>query len=451
MAKIQSMTEGRPWKLIFLFSLPLMFGNVFQQFYTVVDTMVVGQALGVSALAALGAADWLNWMILGMIQGISQGFAILMAYEFGAGNYKSLKRVIANSALLACICSAVMLILAQMAARPVLELLNTPEEIIGQSLLYLRIMFWGIPIVMAYNVLASILRAMGDGKTPLHAMIVASIVNISLDLLFVLVFHWGIAGAAAATLIAQVCSGLYCLINISKISILAFEKKDFRLDLALGKRLMGLGVPMAFQNGIIAVGGMIVQSVVNGFGVLFIAGFTATNKLYGLLEIAATSYGYAMTTYVGQNLGAGKISRIKNGMRSGLLLAMATSAVIAVVMLAFGRPVLNCFITGTPEEAKTTLDIAYHYLTIMSVCLPILYLLHVLRSSIQGMGDTVLPMMSGVAEFVMRTAAAIILPVLLGQEGIFYAEILAWIGADVILIISYFVKMRQLQQRVPVQ
>ncbi len=447
MAKIKSMTEGKPWKLIFMFSLPLMFGNVFQQFYTVVDTMVVGQALGVSALAALGAADWLNWMLLGMIQGFSQGFAILMAYEFGAGNYKSLRRVIANSAILACLSSAVMLTLAQLIARPVLELLNTPDEIIGQSLLYLRIMFWGIPIVMAYNVLASILRAMGDGKTPLHAMIVASVVNIGLDLLFVLVFHWGIAGAAAATLIAQVCSGLFCLANILKISILSFEKSDFKPDVALGKRLMGLGVPMAFQNGIIAVGGMIVQAVVNGFGVLFIAGFTATNKLYGLLEIAATSYGYAMTTYVGQNLGAEKLDRIKKGMRSGLVLAMVTSAVIAAVMLAFGRPILSCFITGTPQEAETTLAIAYHYLSIMGVCLPVLYFLHVVRSSIQGMGDTVLPMMSGVAEFVMRTGAALILPYLFGQEGIFYAEILAWLGADVILAVSYFVKMRQLQQR----
>ena len=447
MAKIKSMTEGKPWKLIFMFSLPLMFGNVFQQFYTVVDTMVVGQALGVSALAALGAADWLNWMLLGMIQGISQGFAILMAYEFGAGNYKSLRRVIANSGILACLSSAVMLILAQLIAKPVLELLNTPEEILGQSLLYLRIMFWGIPIVMAYNVFASILRAMGDGKTPLQAMIVASFVNIGLDLLFVLVFHWGIAGAAAATLIAQVCSGMYCLANIAKISVLTFEKSDFKPDAALEKRLMGLGIPMAFQNGIIAVGGMIVQSVVNGFGVLFIAGFTATNKLYGLLEIAATSYGYAMTTYVGQNLGAEKLDRIKKGMRSGLALAMVTSAVIAAVMLAFGRPILSCFITGTPQEAGTTLAIAYHYLSIMAVCLPILYFLHVVRSSIQGMGDTVLPMMSGVAEFVMRTGAAIILPYLFGQEGIFYAEILAWLGADVILAVSYFVKMRQLKQR----
>jgi len=338
-----------------------------------------------------------------------------------------------------------MLALMQAAARPVLLLLNTPDEIIGRSLLYLRIMFWGIPIVMAYNVLASILRAMGDGKTPLHAMVVASAVNIGLDLLFVLVFHWGIGGAAAATLIAQACSSLYCLRSLLKVSILSFEKKDFHLEPYLCRKLMTLGIPMAFQNGIIAVGGMIVQSVVNGFGVLFIAGFTATNKLYGLLEIAATSYGYAMTTYVGQNLGAGKIRRIRQGMKSGLLLAMLTSAVIAAVMLVFGQAILGCFITGTPEEAARTMEIAYHYLAIMSVCLPILYLLHVVRSSIQGMGDTVLPMLSGVVEFLMRTGAALFLPLAMGQEGIFYAEILAWIGADVVLVVSYFARIKGLK------
>ena len=298
---------------------------------------------------------------------------------------------------------------------------------------------------MAYNVLASILRAMGDGKTPLHAMVVASVVNIGLDLLFVLVFHWGIGGAAAATLIAQACSSLYCLKSLLKVQILSFKKTDFHLEPYLCRKLMVLGLPMAFQNGIIAVGGMIVQSVVNGFGVLFIAGFTATNKLYGLLEIAATSYGYAMTTYVGQNLGAGKIKRIRQGMKSGLLLAMLTSAVIAAVMLVFGQAILGCFITGTPEEAAKTMEIAYHYLAIMSVCLPILYLLHVVRSSIQGMGDTVLPMLSGVVEFLMRTGAALLLPVAMGQEGIFYAEILAWLGADVVLIVSYFVKIKGLK------
>ena len=183
---------------------------------------------------------------------------------------------------------------------------------------------------------------------------------------------------------------------------------------------------------------MIVQSVVNGFGVIFIAGFTATNKLYGVLEIAATSYGYAMVTYVGQNLGAGKGQRIRQGMRSAIKIALVTAVIIAVCMLVFGKLILGCFISGTPEVAEATMEIAYRYLAIMSICLPILYLLHVMRSSIQGMGNTVLPMLSGIVEFLMRTVAALLLPLLAGENGIYFAEILAWLGADVVLVISYF-------------
>ena len=202
-ANIKVMTEGKPIKLIFSFALPLMIGNVFQQLYTVVDTMVVGQVLGVSALAALGAADWLNWMMLGIIQGFAQGFSILMAQEFGAGNVKRLKKVVGNAVGLSAASAVLLLIAGESIVFPVLSLLQTPGEIIGQSMLYLRIMFAGVPIVMAYNLLASILRALGDGKTPLHAMITAAAVNIVLDIIFVMAFGWGIAGAAAATLIAQ--------------------------------------------------------------------------------------------------------------------------------------------------------------------------------------------------------------------------------------------------------
>ena len=257
-------------------------------------------ALGVGALAALGAADWLNWMILGTIQGFTQGFSIKMSHEFGAGDYKRLRKTVANSLLLALVTSVVLLLFSQFFARPILELLQTPDLIIEDSLSYLRIMFAGIPVVMAYNILASILRALGDGKTPLYAMVVAAVINVILDLIFVLGFHWGIMGAAGATVIAQLCSGLFCLFAILRVEVLAFSKEDFRMDSSLCMYLMKLGLPMAFQNAIIAVGGMIVQFVVNGFGVLFIAGFTATNKLYGILEVAATSYGYAMVTYVGR-------------------------------------------------------------------------------------------------------------------------------------------------------
>lgn len=445
-AKIRDMTTGKPLPLIISFALPLMVGNIFQQLYTVVDTMVVGKALGVDALAALGATDWLYWMLLGMIQGVTQGFGILMAREFGAKQYESLRSVVGSSTSLSALSALLFLILGQMVAKPILVLLNTPPEILEWSLLYLRIMFLGIPIVMAFNLLATILRSLGDGQTPLQAMIVAALSNIALDLLFVLVFHWGIAGAAIATVIAQGISSVYCLLKIRKIEFMRLHRSHFALKPAMAGRLLSLGSPMAAQNAIIAVGGMIIQGVVNGYGVAFIGGFTAANKLYGVLEIAATSYGYAMITYVGQNLGAGKIHRIKNGMRWAITVALGTSAIIAAVMLVFGQYIIGAFISGSPEEAAAALKVGVVYLGIMSICLPVLYILHVTRSAVQGMGNTVLPMVSGIAEFIMRTGGVLILPALMGENGIFIAEVLAWLGADLILVPSYFVMLKRISR-----
>ena len=436
-AKITNMTEGSPSKLIITFALPLMVGNIFQQLYTVIDTMVVGRALGVSALAALGATDWLNWLFSGLVQGFAQGFSILMAQEFGSGNYKRLRKVIFNSLILSVICSLLILVISQACAHPILTLLHTPDDIMDNSLLYLRIIFLGMPVIMAYNLSASILRSLGDSKTPLHAMIAASITNIVLDLIFVLVFHWGIAGAAIATLLAQLLSSVYCFYFIRRIEILKTAKEELVMEKAICGKLLLLSSPIAFQNTVIFIGGMIVQSVVNSCGVLFIAGFTATNTLYGILESAATSYGYSMSTYAGQNLGAGNIKRIRKGVRSAMLIALATSFTISFIMLLLGRYILTWFLSGDPAQIEAALEIAYHYLAIMSLFLSTLYLLYIIRSTLQGTGDTFMPFVSGIAEFVMRVGAALILPRFLGQDGIFYAEILAWIGADVILLGAY--------------
>lgn len=442
----QIMTEGRPWKLILGLALPLMFGNIFQQLYTVMDTLIVGRVLGVHALAALGASDWLNWMILGLVTGITQGFCILAAQKFGAGKTEELKETVGASVTLSAVTAIVIEILSQILVLPLLKLLDTPSDILPMALLYLRILFAGIPIVMTYNLLASLLRALGDGRTPLYAMVVASVLNILLDILFVAGFHTGVGGAAAATLIAQAVAALYCLRVILRMEILRIRPSHLRPDRRLAWQLFSLGTPMAAQNTIIAVGGLVIQSIVNGFGVIFIAGYTASNKLYGILEIAATSYGYAMITYVGQNLGASKTDRIRKGMRSAVFIALATSVLIAVFMLLAGRMILGCFISGTPEEFEQTLKIAYFYLVIMSLFLPVLYILHVTRSAIQGMGNTVLPMVSGVAEFVMRAATAILLPLAAGETGIFFAEIMAWAGATVILVISYFVVVKKTER-----
>ena len=448
--KVKDMTTGAPLPLLISFALPLMVGNVFQQFYTVVDTMVVGKGLGVDALAALGATDWLYWMVLGMIQGITQGFGILMAREFGAKHFENLRSVVGSSVILSAICALALLAGFQWFAEPTLLLLKTPTAILPWSLQYFRVMLLGIPIVMSYNLLSCVLRSLGDGKTPLYAMIVAAVSNILLDLLFVLAFRWGITGAAAATLIAQGISGIYCLMKIRKIPFMVLKRKHFTLNPAAARRLLSLGSPMAAQNAIIAIGGMIITAVVNGYGVAFIGGYTAANKLYGVLEIAATSYGYAMITYVGQNLGAGKIHRIRSGMKCAVTIALATSAVIAGAMLLCGKWIVGGFISGNPQDVAAATEVGFTYLSIMSVCLPVLYILHVTRSAVQGMGDTVKPMVSGIAEFIMRTGGVLLLPALMGETGIFVAEVSAWLGADLILVPSYFITLKKLIRQLPV-
>ena len=436
-SKVKNMTSGSPGKLILTFAIPLMLGNIFQQFYTMVDTMVVGQVVGVEALAALGATDWLVWLVLGVATGMTQGFSILVSQYYGAREWEKLKKSVAYSYVLTGVLALLVLTVSQLVIHRVMIFLNTPKNIIGMSMLYLRIVFCGIPVISAYNILAAILRAMGNSRSPLIAMILASVINVSLDFLFVAGFGWGVAGAAIATVIAQGFSAVYCFCVLRKVDLLHLEKKHFRFDGGMIYRLLYLGAPIALQNVIISIGGLVVQYVVNGYGFLFVAGFTATNKLYGVLELAAISYGYAMTTYVGQNLGAGEIRRIKKGVFSGTIMALITSFVISVLMILVGRNILALFVSGDPDQVKQVLDIAYKYLFIMSCFLWTLYLLYVYRSAIQGLGNTVIPLASGIAEFVMRIGVALLLPKLIGQNGIFYAEICAWSGAALLLCSSY--------------
>ena len=439
-------TEGSPWRLLLLFSLPLMAGNIFQQMYTVVDTAVVGRVLGVDALAALGTVDWLNWLTLGTIQGFTQGFSILMAQRFGAGDFDRLRKAAASAILLSALCGILLTAGSEAIAEPVTALLRVPAEIRPIAVDYLRVLFAGLPVVTAYNLAASMLRALGDGRTPLIAMVAASLTNIALDFWFVMGFRWGVQGAAAATIIAQCLAAGCCILRLCRVEALRLKKEDWSFDGPLWGLLMKLGLPMALQNTIIAVGGMIIQTIVNGFSVAFIAGFTATNKLYGVLEVAATSYGYAMTTYAGQNLGAGKLERISQGMRSGLVIALATSAAISAAMLGGGQWVLSWFIpTGTAQSGEA-LEVALRYLSLMSVCLPVLYVLHLTRSCIQGLGNTLLPMVSGISEFIMRTGGALLLPTVLEGTGVMCAEVLAWLGADLILVPSYFYVMNKVRR-----
>ena len=441
----KDMTTGSPAGLILRFALPLMLGNVFQQFYTFVDTMVVGQALGVKALAALGAAEWLTFLMFGLVQGLVQGFSLVMARQFGAGDDKGLKKAVAGAVWLSLGAAVLFTALGQLMLRPVLLLLHTPAEIIDLTLIYLRILYASLPVAFAYNLLAALLRALGNSKTPLQAMTLSSFCNIALDLLFVFGFGWGIQGAAAATVLAQLLAACFCCVKLRGSGLFSLGNKEYYPDRDVIKEQLKLGLPMGLQNMITAMGGLIVQSVINGFGVLFIAGYTAANKLYGLLEIAASSYGYAMSTYSGQNMGAARYDRIGKGLRAANLIGAATALLMSAIMVFFGKPVLGCFLTGDSVTVEGAMRIGYHFLLVLALFFPFLYILYVTRSCIQGMGNSLLPMISSIVQLVMRTGCALLLPALIGDSGVFYGEVCAWLGADLLLAFSYFYCMKKLR------
>ena len=444
MSKTLNMTQGRPLSLLIRFALPLMFGNMFQQLYTVVDTAIVGKGVGMNALAALGGVDWLNWMMLGIAQGFTQGFSVRVSQKFGENDPEGLRRFMGQAAVLSAVLALSCVLLGQLALPLFLALLRVPGDLSGMAMLYTRILFAGLPAVFFFNYCSAMLRAVGDSKTPLVAMAIASVVNIGLDILAVFVLDWGIAGAAAATLVAQGLSGVICLIRILRTPALRFTKKDLATDKAVLGNLLRLGTPSAAKNTVIALGGMMVMAVVNTFGTAFIAGFTSTNKLYGLLEICALSYGYAVITYVGQNYGAMRFDRIKAGMKSATILAVATAVVISVLMFILGRPIVRLFIsTESLADALQAENVAYRYLCVMASWLPVLYILYLLLSALQGLGDTVRPMNSGIIELVCRVAIAIFVSFIGYESGIFFAEIIAWTGAVVYLWYHFRKRMKQ--------
>ena len=443
---IKDMTHGSPARLIVTFALPLMLGNIFQQLYTMTDAAIVGPFAGTDALGALGSADWLCWLVFGVIGGFMQGFSILVAQRFGGGDMRLMRRSVSTLVILAGIVAVVFTAAGLILTVPLLRLMGTLDRVFDLAAAYLHILYGGICVTAAYNLLSSLLRALGNSRSPLIAMVAASVTNIALDLLFVVVFHWDVAGAAAATVIAQGVATVICLMAVLKLEPLRFQKGEFAFHRGDAGQLLKLAAPMAFQNTMISVGGMAVQKVLNGLGYLYVTGFTATNKLYGLLEAAAVSFGYAITTYTGQNLGARRFDRIRSGMRKAALIAFVTALCLTGVMFLAGRPCLSLFIASSADPG--VMEVAVKYLHYMAAALFILYFLYVYRSALQGMGDTFMPMLSGLAECVMRVGAAwlLTLPALLGPEGIYFAEPAAWTGAAILLVVSYFHRERALEK-----
>ncbi len=447
MSHTKDLTKGSVTKLILLFALPIIAGNLFQQMYNLVDTLVIGRVEGVTALAAVSSAGWLDWAVLSIAMGLAQGFAIMIAQRFGAQDQEGLKLAAGQSIMLSIAVIVVLEVISQVLLVPILHVLNTPDDTFDLTVTYLRIIFGGIPMVMGFNLFSGFLRSVGDSRTPLVGMICAAVSNILLDILFVAEFHWSVAGVAIATIMGQGLAFVICLVVSLKLPMMKLGWKDMRPDVQEDRRLLLLGLPIAFQNLIIAIGGLVLQGVVNAEGFIFMAGYSAASKLQGLVEVAGNSLGSAVGTFAGQNLGAGKLDRVKKGLRRSAQIGVAMAVLVAAVVLIWGKPLLGLFVDDEPDVVAQVLDFGYKFLAVMGSGLFSLYLLFVYRSTLQGLGDTLIPMASGVMELIMRVMAALVLPKLWGEWGIYLAEILAWIGAAILLIVGYYHRIRQLEKR----
>ncbi len=447
MAKTRDMTSGSPTRHILLFCLPIIAGNAFQQLYSLVDSFVVGQ-VSVDALTAVSSAGWLDWTILSLAIGLAQGFGIQVAQSFGAGDTKELHRAVGQSLILSVLTVAVVETLAQSCLWPVLVLMDMPKQTIRMTESYLRIIFAGLPLVMGFNLFSGFLRSVGNSTVPLVAMTVAACTNIALDFALVMGLDMGVQGAAIATVFSQGLSCIICLVAVIRLPLMRIGREDLRFDAAMSGRLMMLGIPIALQNLIISVGGLVLQKVVNGYRYVFVAGFNAASRLTGLIELVGVSLGNAVGVFAGQNLGAGRIDRVKLGQRRAAQLSVALGLLVAAIMVGFGKGILSLFITDADAvKAAETLAVAYRFLAVMSAGLPMLYLLFTYRTTLQGIGDTVIPMWSGIVELAMRIGCALLLPLVIGEWGVFTAEIMAWAGAAVLLMWGYYRRIRRLDQQ----
>ena len=430
------------YKEVFFFSIPLILSMFTQQFYNVADTMIVGRFLGVNELAAVGNAGTMVMLLIVVSGGFEFASEIIFSRYYGKNDLKQIASGAVNVMSFAFVISILFMIIGFLFLPTIYQWIQLPQELIPLTNTYLFTYMLGVPFIYIYDISRAILTALGDSKHCFYFVLGSSCTNIILDLLFVCVFHFGIAGAAIATLIAQMAAALYCYDVLKKELPFTIHKESFSFDYPTMKGLIQIGTPLAFQNAIISAGGIVVQSVVNSFGFLFVAGFTATNKLYGLLEVAAISFGYAITTFNSQNLGAKQYERMKHGVFQANLLSLTTSLIISIMMLIFGKSILLLFISGSVHQIEVVLSIAFRYLSIMAICLPILYVLHTYRSALQGMENTFIPMLSGIVELIMRIGIALFLPLFIGQDGIYYAEVFAWSGAAILLYISYRVKIK---------
>lgn len=451
MAHVKDMTVGNPLPLILKFSIPLILGNLLQQTYSLIDAAIVGQFLGINALASVGASSSVIFLILGFCTGCCGGFGIPVAQKFGAHDYVSMRRLVSVSVKLSAVLSVVFALVTSLLCATILGWMQTPEAIFEGAYSYLVIIFLGIPCSFFYNLLSSIIRALGDSKTPFYFLVFSTVLNVILDLLFILVFNWGVGGAAIATVVAQGISAILCYRYMyKKFEILHTEPEDrkFRWDLA--KQLLLIGTPMGLQFSITAIGSIMIQSANNALGTTCVAAYTASVRIEMIFICMVESLGIAMATYCGQNYGAGKPERIWLGVKSAGKLTFFYVIFVNLVLWSFSENFAALFVASGELEVieKTTL-----YMHITACFFPMLGVLCILRYSIQGAGYTNLAMFSGVAEMIARVLVSVVAVPIWGFYAICFGDAMAWVFADVFLIPAFIYVYRRLKlivgQQVP--
>lgn len=441
----KDMTTGSPGKMIFNFTMPIFIGNIFQQFYNMADTVIVGKFVGNAALAAVGACGTLNFLIIGFLQGVTAGFTVVTAQHFGAGNMKAMRKSVASGAVLTAVISVILTVLSMISMAKVLHIMNTPSDMYGEAYGYIMVICGGIAAQALYNYLASVLRALGDSKRPLYFLVIAALLNIVLDLVFIIVFGMGAAGAAYATVIAQGVSGILCLVYIGKkVPALHLHKEDWEMDGNLIGWQLKIGLPMAFQYSITAIGTIVVQSCLNILGSTAAAGFAAASKIEQVFTQAYVALGTTMATYCAQNMGAGQYTRIRKGFKSATLLGFAYAIVTGAIIFFAGKYMTVFFVSENVNQIMRYVDI---YLRCVSVSFIPLTVVNLYRNGIQGMGYGLLPMTAGIAELVGRSGTALIASHFGSYMGICLASPAAWVLAGTLLLVMYFKIMKEKKDR----
>ena len=434
------MTAGNPTKIILDFTFPIFIGNVFQQFYNMADTVIVGKFVGTKALAAVGSTGTIMFLILGFVLGMTAGFTVLTAQKFGAGDMKAMRQTVGGAAVLSILVTIVLTAGSMLFMKPLLRFMHTPADIFDDAYSYIMIICAGIAAQMLYNLLASVLRALGNSKVPLYFLILSALLNIVLDLVLIIVFHLGAPGAAYATVISQGVSGVLCLVYIvKKIPVLHLERDDWKPKAHLLKIQLGIGIPMALQYSITAIGTMMVQTSLNLLGSGLVAAFTAASKIEQVVTQAYVALGTTMATYCAQNIGAGKVQRIRSGFRSATIMSFVYAVISGILIMTVGKYMTYLFVSGDVAEIMASVDI---YLKCVGIFFIPLAVVNLYRNGIQGMGYGILPMMAGVAELAGRGIVAVIAAGKRSYVGVCLASPIAWIFAAALLIVMYFYIMK---------